>query len=88
MDASGLFIPGCVQARCLEKSLLQDKNPKHSGCNTLNIFINAQLLCQETKEVDLKKKNLPSSGDSKFLSRNQMCGMEAIKEMGQSRWRI
>lgn len=51
------LIPGCVQARCLEKPLLQDKNPKKSGYNTLNIFINAQLFCQETKEVDLKKKS-------------------------------
>lgn len=88
MDGSGLFIPGCVQTKCLEKPLLWDKNPKNSGYNTLNIFINVQLFCQETKEVYLKIKYLPSSGDSKFFSRIQMRGMQAIKEMGQSRWRI
>lgn len=88
MDGSGLFIPGCVQFKCLKKPLLWDKNPKNSGYNALNIFINVQLFCQETKEVDLKKKYLPNSGDSKFLSRIQMHEIQAIKEMGQSRRRI
>lgn len=52
---SGLFIPDSVPARCLEKPLPQYKNPKNSGHKVLNIFINAQLFCQETKEVDLRK---------------------------------
>lgn len=53
LDFSFLLV---YSLNALKKPLLCDKNPKNSGYNALNIFINVQLFCQETKEVDLKKK--------------------------------